>query len=129
MCGGAFGQFQNFRHKAQMGFGIIPENSLTGKRVQFERDLEDYVTGSEQHQTKETIEKRDAKAAAQSAAKTEAAKTETESLTKQSEKNNEEYSNLMRDRANAATTNKVDDGGNVKLETTKTKSKTTLLGG
>lgn len=128
MCGGAFGKFQNFRHNAQMGFGLIPENSLTGKRVQFERDAEDYVTSSEKHQSQETIKKRDAKAAAESAAKTETAKAETETLTKQSEKNKEDYTLLMRERANAATT-VVSDGGNTKLEDSKTKTKTTLLGG
>lgn len=72
MCSGAFGQFQNFRHNAQMGFGLVPENSLTAKRVKFEADLENYVAPGMEHGDdrllKERKQKEEAKAAASEAA-------------------------------------------------------------
>lgn len=146
MCGGAFGQFQNFRHNAQMGFGLIPKNSLTGKRVAFEASLEDSVAPDTQHGTSQMIKEQNAKAAAESAAKEAAAiadaKTQAEAAAVATQTMYDTYSQGLDQAAAAdaqtkqtqsksllAQASSDDDAKNKMTSTKDTTTKTTLLGG
>ena len=138
MCGGALGKLQNFRHKEQSLFGLLPDNGPQKPLIDFESKVENYLAPNTLHGSPKQIADAEAKSKAQSAANEAKAISEAKTLAEGADASTNAMYDAYQDGVmqNAATQSKsllasasYKEETN-KLTTTKdTKTKTTLLGG